>query len=375
MAIFIYLTLLSFGPYSYGQSLPTYPAFKTAKNPSNIQEDMTIKNMPPIRSQDGLNICYAEVAATLLQAENCKATNTQCDSLSDKDTFSSIDLTRFMVTSDNAISSIRSSYGGLNFKSGGSAANIVSIMINKVKKGASEECASLDKILSKMHSRNESEEAQTAMWARMEKYYTDAKNCSTCLSNIYATAKDDIDRNLNLRTTNEEVLKAFSEETFEKFLDQLLGTEKCKKISDMVFFEGVDMEVGIFPKSGQSPSLRQLKEKTKEILKLGRPLALENICIDLKTGSKAPNCSDIDAPCLAKSPAAQCDKDLRHSVAIAGYRKVCKQPNDCKELFKVVNSWGKSWQEQNNDGWVEANNLLEHVSMEPGVLSWIQDKN
>lgn len=328
--------------------------------------ELEVKNMPRITSQDGLGICYAHVAATMMQAENCKSLKLSCQNISEDEMFSPLDLTRLHRTSeDGQFSTLRSSYQGL-YVSGGSAHDAIIIGALGTKKAASEACLSLDRILSKMTSRGESNDAQNAMWTRLKQQFESAKkeakgkeNCAECLNNIYTTAADksipEIEKNLDLKVDNTRIAKAFAEETFSKFLDDLLGAADCRKPSQMVTFEnyeGVTYEA--FPKS-DNPTPQQLKEKVKEVLKTGRPLALTNIC-------------------LGNESAKSCKEENFHSVVIAGYRTVCNQAGKCRDSFKVVNSWGKSWQDQNDGGWLDADTLLTHTKLSRDILGWFADK-
>lgn len=334
-----------------------------------------IKNMPRTTSQDGLGICYAHVAATMMQAENCRVLKQDCASLPEEELFSPLDLTRLTRPKDGSLpSSARASYSGLRLESGsngndlgGDPHDTAMIAALITKKTANESCISLDRILSKMQQRGQTEEAQAAMWDRLKKSYSDYqgnKGCSSCLSQIYATAVHDINENLNLKTSNEEILKAFGQDSYAKFLDELLGGSKCKESKQFAFFENAkNVKYEMFPEPDEkdvrkikepvTPS--QFKNKVKEVLKTGRPLSLGNIC-------------------LGTEPASDCKPQNHHAVVIAGYREVCNSSGKCREAFKVINSWGKSWQDQNDGGWVDADTLIAHTKMQPNVLGWFADR-
>jgi hypothetical protein len=50
---------------------------------------------------------------------------------------------------------------------------------------------------------------------------------------------------------------------------------------------------------------------------------------------------------------------MNHALVVTGYRKVLnQQTGDTLELFKVLNSWGSSWQIANNDGWIDARHFI-----------------
>ena len=60
-----------------------------------------------------------------------------------------------------------------------------------------------------------------------------------------------------------------------------------------------------------------------------------------------------------------------HSVVISGYRKVCHGQH-CKDSLKVINSWGEDWQVSNDNGWLDANNLLDRSLYTPQAIAWLE---
>ena len=56
------------------------------------------------------------------------------------------------------------------------------------------------------------------------------------------------------------------------------------------------------------------------------------------------------------------DSSTIHSIVICGYKKVINPENGkVLEVFKVQNSYGTDWQLQNNNGWIDAEKLLENT--------------
>lgn len=365
MRIFVLILSLLFSNFAMAA---LHSAF-TKVDPSYSQKKnaLEVGNMPRITSQDGLGICYAHVAATMMQAENCKVLKKDCSSLSETDTFSPLDLTRLHRPKDgkSEISDIRSSYQGLDV-SGGNPHDAIIIGALGTKNAANEGCLSLDRILSKMNSRGETVEAQNAMWLRLKGQYEEARKkakenegCDSCLNNVYTTAAEkvtpEVEQNLNLKVDNIKLAKAFAAETFNKFLDDLLGASQCRRASQMVAFENYEkVNYETFPK-GNSATPEQFKTKVKDVLKAGRPLALANIC-------------------LGQESAKDCRDENFHAVVIAGFRTICNPAGKCRDSFKVVNSWGKSWQDQNDGGWIDADMLLTRTKMSSDILGWFEDK-
>lgn len=63
-----------------------------------------------------------------------------------------------------------------------------------------------------------------------------------------------------------------------------------------------------------------------------------------------------------------------HAIVIEGVKEVCRgEAMECVQMYKIKNSYGKNWEAQNNNGWVEAGNLIEHFKGHEGLtLSWLE---
>lgn len=333
-----------------------------------------ILDMPPDSSQDTLGICFAEVAAKMMQKENCEYLKAQrpndnisCSTMSERQLFAPLDLARMQIKDGAVASAARSSYSGLNVY-GGSLINAIRFGALVVKQTANKACVSLDRILSKIDSRSDAEAIQRAIWERLEndfkKVKAEAENykgCDDCLSRFYETAAKEyepsINKDLNLKKDNLRLAEAFAKDTYAEFLNQLLGTAKCLRPTELVSFEPHDkVDYVHFPKNpGERTDKATVMEKIKAVIRNGRPVALNGICYD-----------DVKPD--------NCDKQKFHAVVVAGYRTVCNQQGICKESIKVINSKGKSWQDANDQGWIDANTVLDHTSMVTGVVSWFEDK-
>lgn len=369
----MFIFFLIFGSAAYA-NIPAFSLPSSAYSFDQIKPEEA-QNMPRIASQDGLGICYACVAATMMQSENCRLTKPKggCENLPPKELFSQLDLTRIVPPEQGGqISGARSAYEGLKWDSegdGGGDPHATAIIASLyTKKVANEACLALDTIVNKMTSRGESTSAQEAMWARIKRHYfaiKNSKNCRTCESDAYATAKEDIEKNLTLNLSNQELLEAFSAESYDKFLDQLTGASKCMSTEQSAFFQPYKRVVyEQYPKELETDRKRfesQFIEKTREVLQKGRPLALTGIC-------------------LGEEDANNCKPNNRHASIIAGFRRVCDKRNErepgakCRNLLKIVNCWGKSWQNENNDGWIDAETLMKHTKMQRGMLGFFTDK-
>lgn len=111
------------------------------------------------------------------------------------------------------------------------------------------------------------------------------------------------------------------------------------------------MSIKAYPPDSVNATPEDLKDKIKEVLKSGKPVLYPGMCV------------------ISESP-EKCNKGGGHSLVISGYKKVCDANKaNCKELLKIHNSWGKEWQRKNNDGWVEADPIIQNVLKEKNDYS------
>ncbi|MFM6929618.1 MAG: hypothetical protein ACKOX6_14205 [Bdellovibrio sp.] len=327
---------------------------------AKLDTAVEIKNMPPLMSQDTIGICYAVASSTLLTAENCRSQKTDCAHISEKDIFSPLDLAQF----GGAINGDKASPYSYEIREGGNIGNVTQRIAMDLGYSVSEDCQSLDKVLSKIGGAKEGAQIQAAVWKNLKaKYDGFKKKCPTCTADSYSTGGNDQadelskfvkDQNLNIKKTNQEVLSAFAQDSYERFLYDLLTPAECRRTSRAaVFMNQGKVKVDFYPENGKG-NYDEMMKNIKTVLGTGRPLGLGNVC-------------------LAKVVTKDCT-DESHAVVIAGYRKVCNQKNECRDSLKVINSWGQSWQDKNNDGWLDAKALLDSTTYQNWSLSWFVDK-
>ena len=77
----------------------------------------------------------------------------------------------------------------------------------------------------------------------------------------------------------------------------------------------------------------------------------------------------------AQKVAANCTGS--HVAVVSGYKKMCKENNQCVDMLKIHNSYGKTWQKANNNGWVVADDILSALiggsknKIDKARMSWI----
>lgn len=327
--------------------------------------ELLIKNMPSIRSQDSIGICYSFVASTLYDEANCVAKKiTDCSSVSPDQKASPLDMTRFASElPQEADISDRFNYEGLNTAGGAEAFTLHNaIQSNQVAK---ESCAPFDQIVARISDPSQAQKTELAMWQRFQDVFNEYKRkqakCADCALEYATATANSLREEFNLKPSNQEILQAFAEKTYSKFLDKLLIPDKCWDLNNQVSLKG-SWKVQTFPdsKSNYDSTLGKIKEVlgTKK-----RPIAL-GFCTQTPLKAKSQkNCGTMKDGKL---------EGEGHAVVIKGYRKVCNSKNQCYDALQVHNSWGQSWQDSTNDGWVDAKELLSRTFFEKNSLSWLE---
>ncbi len=328
---------------------------------------IAVTNMPKTRSQDSFGICYSFVATALLDEANCVANKiSDCSALKDEERFSALDIARYGSKVVEGMSDKdRESFVGLN--EGGSAALTIDQALGKFS--VTEACAPFNQVVSKVKEPAEAQKLEMSMWKAFkdahESYLKKTKECANC-GLEYATAKpQELKDKFNLKASNQEILEAFSQQTYATFLDRLLVPEGCIIADNTIAVDG-KWNLQQFPTKAKADYQSSIN-KIKEVLSKKRPIAFSFCAQDKVTVKSLKACGEIK------------DKNgntvgAGHGVVIKGYRKVCKSPGDCYEALQIQNSWGEGWQNANSDGWVDAKVLLDRSFYELGVLTWLEQE-
>lgn len=138
--------------------------------------------------------------------------------------------------------------------------------------------------------------------------------------------------------------------TLDHFMYEVLFAAGCKVIPMP------SPTVHIFPADGQRASSQELTEKLKKMLRLGIPVGVGAV------RSKADG--------------------INHIFVISGYKNVCgAERKNCHELIKAHNSWGENWQKSANGGWIRWDDILEALdtyadgSFKPATIFWITERD
>lgn len=310
------------------------------KEYSKIEDAVEVPNMPRVRSQDALGVCYAFAATTVMQHALCQKNGWDCQNLKPEQEIS--DAGMMMDAIDQQ--------GVRYFQNVGSSGTQAVSTFQKFPI-ITNKCAPFDVIVNKSEDPAVAARMQDQMWDRLwdarEKTWNAWKvdDCKECAKQIAVTAIENEEKNGNLKfnssRTQVEKLKAFTRESGEKMMEQLLVPERCRKEETMPQTLG-DLKWKPVPPDGASAEDDFVINSVKEHFKNKKtPMMLGVGIID--------DCPD--------KPKKLCRLG-GHEIVVSGYRKACNPQGKCIEEFKVHNSWGQRWQEQNNDGWLDARALL-----------------
>lgn len=324
--------------------------------------EISLKNMPPVLSQDSLGLCFSYAAATIMNYENCRIMKTDCTNLKDEDAFSAFDLARFGQSVKGEEAQYESSYRGI--VEGGGGAYTLETAALFVGSSASEACHSLDKILQKMGGASGlSDPIQVEAFERLRQHYEKFKGvkleCETCVESYFNAFRKDMCNQFQIPDDNARLLKIFKEESSAKFFDRFF-MPNCQRAHNRAYFEGKGkMQIDFFPnkamKDSNEKKYKASISKIKEVLKDGHPLMLQNICMEKRTKGKCP-------------------EGKGHGVVISGYKKMCDGAGVCYDAIRIQNSWGEAWQKEFNGGWVSAQEALDSTNYEEQSLAWLKDK-
>lgn len=330
-------------------------------------------DMPPTRSQDTVGICGAVTACQIIDEANCAVNKiADCKSMSTQHRCSQLDIARYLRQAPTKTGFLDSSdFKGLNLLNGDGVHIAIQNFIHYTKKVARESCAPFDQVVAKVDDRKDAEKLEQSLWKRLENLYSayrrESEKCGKCaLDNITASGlESELREHYSLKASNQEMLAAFAEKSFDLFLEKLLIPFECGDMRNVLRFKG-NWNFQTFPtQAGGKANYVQMIDKIKETLaQKRRPIAL-SFCAQepLEAGSRK-ECESIKD--TTKVVGGQ------HSVVIRGYRRVCNSQNKCYDAVQVQNSWGEGWQQQNDDGWVDARTLLDRTFYEKDSISWIE---
>lgn len=309
--------------------------------PSIIYEEtkgskIVIENMPAYKTQDDIGDCRGFSLAAMVQQYTCTKWKSEIPDCKNPPADSAISYMGMMAYTNqvpnqpNTFQPNQKNSRGMNeiiddlSKNGNrlilESCKPFDALVNNFSKNGQAGLDKRDKFFSYLKKMYDSKKSKTE---------ADIADCPECIAEINK------DSGLNANLTN--LKKALTKDTYDKFLYSL-------------FFDGCEMEsfpsgfsARVYPTDNMNVTSTDLKNKIKDGLKQGRPVLLPSLCVSQDKGN---------------------DCKISHSLVVSGYKKVCAvgSSTNCKDVFKLHNSWGAEWQRMNNDGWVDADVLTQNTA-------------
>lgn len=322
-------------------------------------------DIPPTRTQ-ALENCYSYPATCLADFDNCKTKKLSCSNLGPAQRYSVYDVMRLGLEPPKGLpENDRDTYDRISPTAPGSTFRSLENLIMHFGRAATEACAPVDVFVSKMGSAKAQQQYQDEMWQKLEnvykKYRAKVATCpdeSCAAYNAQVTAQEYL-KDPNVKLTNQQMLVALAEKSYEQFLSKLLVPEKCMKASQTLLFQDQSARIKGWPQ--QNENIAKAAPPVQKIIDIlgnqKKIAALEGICMVDPKPSSIANCP------------------TSHSVVVHKYCEMCKPGGkDCKKAIQIQNSWGQSWQDANNDGWMDAEALLGQTGYKENytTLIWIE---
>lgn len=296
----------------------------------------------PIKAQDGIGLCYGFSATSLLESYRCRELKLNCDD--PKEFLSSLDVTSY--------------YERKSLKEGGDTYRIFSNIENSKRKIAKEECVQFSALVHQMVDyKNIMQKDEKRGWIFLVKKWNEYRgigkdvrrnDCVACLA-------DEIKKNLpNVQTPIDQLKDAFtSSHSMEEFLYKSLLPAQCMEENKMASIP--EFKSKSYPGYNEKADANAVAKKVESLLLSSIPVEI-SICTQ----------KDFTDKCTAQSA---------HSIALFGIKQVCSsRKNDCRTMVKVKNSYGNTWQLQNNNGWVNLKSLADSSFLltQNNNISWIE---
>ncbi|WP_413585915.1 C1 family peptidase [Bdellovibrio sp. HCB274] len=227
-------------------------------------------------------------------------------------------------------------------------------------------CAPFDQFVSKIGDPQMARDAELKVLNDLKKSYKTygdkLKKSKDDAQDFAESESKRLGKDCGLKTSQEEILAAFGQTTYEKFLDLAMVPEKCWDIKNQNGLKNMTMDIFPTLESKKKTNYKELSGKIQEVLATGRPVVLAFCAQEPLTAKSMKDCK------MGGGGAG-------HEVPIVGFSKACDKSGKCVDLVKVHNSWGANWQKTStDDGWVEAKKLLDRSFYGIQSISWVQDK-
>lgn len=334
--------IVVFNLYLFQAKAYEYPYKKWDDSYTDSTVPVEISDSTPIKSQDGIGLCYAFSVTSLLENYRCRELHLDCSD--PKEFLSPLDVSSY--------------YQNKSLVEGGEPIKILSNIQRSKRKIAKEECVQFSALVHQMtDDKNLTYKNEKIGWSFLVQKWNEYKSvgvkvksndCVECLALEIKNALP------NIQTPMRQLENAFTNaHTQEEFLYKSLLPVQCLEEENMIDIPSFVAKS--YPGNDTKADASSLSKKVESLLLSNTPLEM--------------------SICTAKTFDGKCQKDKGHSIALFGIKQVCNTTkSDCKSVVKIKNSYGNQWQLQNNDGWVDLQTLVESsfVFESGNKISWIE---
>lgn len=304
------------------------PAYQIPDSRMSEKAFHEISNFPTVRTQDGTPLCYAFSATQLLNYQYCKKNDLDCSHPANQ--MSVLDVAKHHEFTPT-------------LREGGFPEEILSRI--KGYGVHSERCLPFERLAHQNPQKKGDKYGEA--YDELAAIYGKARGAAYATKACYAKRVQNI--------------LPFSKDTHEivRLLDQSYGYEEFiynAAVKDTACRQSRKMRVGgyhvyTFPekRSGKNPSREEYLEQFEKLL-------LNDIPVSMKICSEDAYNPDTDS----SGELGTNDNCGGHAITVTGIKEVCNFKG-CDTLLKVQNSYGQTWQDNYNDGWLEAGPLIKRA--------------
>ena len=323
-----------------------------------------IPNMPAIKMQDELGDCRAFSLAAILQKYTCD--RLKIDDCQNPPANRAISYFGLLAYTNRSVESPDAGTFQPNQDNSRTMYDIITSLSNTGNYLIPESCNPLDKVVE-----NVTDKGQAGLTLR-DKFFSYLKNIYDTRKNADITKIEDCQSCLDeikkwsTNVTMENLKKALTKDSFDAFLYGVFF-KGCKMVPFPAGFSAMAYPIlgysldGVYHEIAPKTET-DFKAKIIEGLKKGKPVLFPYLCTIPGIGQ-------------------ECKEG--HSLVISGYKQVAhpKDKKIIKDLFKSHNSWGEDWQKINNNGWVDADELVHNTrqykdgdkyKLLPGCVIWLE---
>ncbi|MCM2276790.1 MAG: hypothetical protein NDJ89_01785 [Oligoflexia bacterium] len=312
-------TLLALPAFGQVITYPTLPADYVV-DPASVLE---IQNTPPVKAQGGLNLCYSHSTGLLLEIHDCRARGVPCKGEGIDERLSPLDLASYEDNNSQRITEL------------GFSLPVLQNVQAKNPRIARESCIPYETLrlteIKRIGNQTTSVSSEQVGHRKLRDFYLanrDKRDCASCVEKLRQELGG------QLLSDTQQVLDALAAPEFDQFTYRALIPEKCKREGRQI----APFEIEFYPAPKQPATSTAFRD-----------VLLHNLENDLP--------SEINL-CTVPVEYGKCE--FFHSLVITGSRKACSG-GTCRLAFRVQNSFGLTWQEDHDDGWIDADWILERM--------------